>query len=52
VHQAVQASGVRSRLDVVAATELTPFIGREQELMLLEDRFDAALDRALAQRSE
>jgi predicted ATPase/class 3 adenylate cyclase len=39
VHQAVQASGVRSRLDVVAATELTPFIGREQELGLLEDRF-------------
>jgi len=37
--EAVQPSGVRSRLDVVAATELTPFIGREQELMLLEDRF-------------
>jgi len=39
VIEAVQASGVRSRLDVVAATELTPFIGRDQELMLLEDRF-------------
>jgi predicted ATPase len=37
--QALQASGVRSRLDVLAATELTPFIGREQELGLLEDRF-------------
>ena len=39
VHQAVQPSGVRSRLDVVAASELTPFIGREQELGLLADRF-------------
>jgi class 3 adenylate cyclase len=39
VHQAVQPSGVRSRLDVIAAAELTPFIGRDQELMLLEDRF-------------
>jgi class 3 adenylate cyclase len=38
-HQAVDSSGVRSRLDVVAATELTPFVGRDQELMLLEDRF-------------
>jgi class 3 adenylate cyclase/tetratricopeptide (TPR) repeat protein len=37
--EALQASGVRSRLDVIAATELTPFIGRDQELMLLEDRF-------------
>jgi predicted ATPase len=39
VHRAVQPSGVRSRLDVLAATELTPFIGRDQELMLLDDRF-------------
>ena len=38
-HRAISVSGVRSRLDVIAATELTPFIGREQELMLLEDRF-------------
>ena len=38
-YRAVQPSGVRSRLDVVAATELTPFVGRDQELMLLEDRF-------------
>jgi class 3 adenylate cyclase/tetratricopeptide (TPR) repeat protein len=39
VHQAIRTSGVRSRLDVTAATELTPFIGRDQELMLLEDRY-------------
>jgi class 3 adenylate cyclase/tetratricopeptide (TPR) repeat protein len=38
-HRALSVSGVRSRLDVTAATELTPFIGRDQELMLLEDRF-------------
>jgi class 3 adenylate cyclase/predicted ATPase len=37
--EAVQPTGVRSRLDVGAATGLTPFIGREQELGLLEDRF-------------
>jgi class 3 adenylate cyclase/predicted ATPase len=39
VHRAVRPSGVRSRLDVMAAAELTPFIGRDQELMLLEDRW-------------
>jgi class 3 adenylate cyclase/tetratricopeptide (TPR) repeat protein len=44
VHQAVQPSGVRSRLDVMAATELTPFIARDQELMLLEDRFAQAVE--------
>jgi len=37
--RALQASGVRSRLDVLAAGELTPFVGRDQELGLLEDRF-------------
>ena len=45
-YQAVQPSGVRSRLDVVAATELTPFVGRDQELMLLEDRFAQATERS------
>jgi hypothetical protein len=32
-------SGVRSRLDVFAATDVTPLIGRDQELGLFEDRF-------------
>jgi class 3 adenylate cyclase/tetratricopeptide (TPR) repeat protein len=44
VHQAVQPSGVRSRLDVMAAAELTPFVGRDQELMLLEDRYAQAIE--------
>ena len=39
-HQAVRPSGVRSRLDVAAATGLTPLVGREGELALLEDRFE------------
>lgn len=39
VHQAIRPSGVRSRLDVAAATGLTPLVGREQEVGLLEDRF-------------
>jgi tetratricopeptide (TPR) repeat protein len=37
--QAMRPSGVRSRLDVAAATGLTPFVGREQEIMLLGDRW-------------
>jgi class 3 adenylate cyclase/tetratricopeptide (TPR) repeat protein len=44
VHQAMQPSGVRSRLDVMAAAELTPFVGREQELMLLEDRYAQVIE--------
>ncbi|MBI4517523.1 MAG: AAA family ATPase [Deltaproteobacteria bacterium] len=38
-YEAVQPSGVRSRLDVAAAHGLTPLVGREQELGLLEDRW-------------
>lgn len=38
-YQAIQPSGVRSRLDVAAARGLTPLVGREQELGLLEDRW-------------
>ncbi|MBW2388384.1 MAG: AAA family ATPase, partial [Deltaproteobacteria bacterium] len=40
VHCVLQASGVRSRLD--RTTGLTPFVGREQELGLLLDRFEQA----------
>jgi class 3 adenylate cyclase/predicted ATPase len=39
IFRAVQPSGVRSRLDVAAATGLTAFVGRDQELMILEDRW-------------
>jgi len=40
VHKILQPSGVRSRLD--RATGLTPFVGREQELGMLLDRFEQA----------
>jgi class 3 adenylate cyclase/predicted ATPase len=39
IYQAVRSSGMRSRLDIAAATGLTPLVGRDQELGLLEDRF-------------
>ncbi len=38
VHTVLQPSGVRSRLD--AAERLTPFVGRDQELGLLLDRWE------------
>lgn len=37
--RALRPSGMRSRLDVAAAADLTPLVGRDQELGLLEDRF-------------
>jgi predicted ATPase len=40
VHRVLQPSGVTSRLD--RAPKLTPFVGREQELGLLLDRFEQA----------
>jgi class 3 adenylate cyclase/predicted ATPase len=40
VHKVLQPSGVTSRLD--RASSLTPFVGREQELGLLLDRFEQA----------
>jgi TOMM system kinase/cyclase fusion protein len=40
VHRVLQPSGVTSRLD--RAPALTPFVGREQELGLLLDRFEQA----------
>jgi class 3 adenylate cyclase/tetratricopeptide (TPR) repeat protein len=39
VFRALSTSGVRSRLDATRASGLTPLVGREQELMLLEDRW-------------
>ena len=40
LHRAVRTSGMRSRLDLAAAPGLTPLVGREQELGLLEERFE------------
>lgn len=37
IYRALRESGVRSRLDLAAATGLTPLVGREQELALLLD---------------
>jgi class 3 adenylate cyclase/tetratricopeptide (TPR) repeat protein len=41
-YRVVRASGVGSRLEVAARAGLTPFIGREQELSLLGDRWEMA----------
>jgi class 3 adenylate cyclase len=43
VHRVIQPSGVSSRLD--RAPTLTPFVGREQELGLLLDRFEQTQER-------
>jgi predicted ATPase len=43
VYRVIQPSGVVSRLD--RAPRLTPFVGREQELGLLVDRFEQAQER-------
>ena len=42
IFQAVRATGPRSRVDVSAERGLGPYIGRDPELDLLRDRFDAA----------
>jgi class 3 adenylate cyclase/tetratricopeptide (TPR) repeat protein len=39
IHQVVSAAGMRSRLDVEAARGLTPLVGRDHELELLDDRW-------------
>jgi class 3 adenylate cyclase/tetratricopeptide (TPR) repeat protein len=39
IHQVMAAAGMRSRLDTEAATGLTPLVGRDQELGLLDDRW-------------
>ena len=45
VYRVVQPSGVRGRLEAAAATHgLTPFVGREEELRLLINRWERALD--------
>jgi class 3 adenylate cyclase len=44
LYQIVQPSGVRGRLEAAAATRgLTPFVGREDELRLLMNRWERAL---------
>jgi class 3 adenylate cyclase len=42
VHQVIQPSGVRTRLE--AADQLTPYVGREPERALLLDRWHQAVD--------
>jgi class 3 adenylate cyclase/predicted ATPase len=44
VHQALRATGVRSRLDVASAEDLTPLVGRDQELGLLLGRWEQVQD--------
>ncbi len=42
LHRVIQTSGVRSRLDVASTEGLTPFVGREQEVGLLLERWSQA----------
>jgi len=42
VYRMLAESGVRSRLDAVAPTHLTPLVGREEEVALLHRRWDQA----------
>jgi class 3 adenylate cyclase len=45
LYRVVQPSGVRGRLEAAAAVRgLTPFVGREDELRLLESRWERALE--------
>jgi class 3 adenylate cyclase/tetratricopeptide (TPR) repeat protein len=45
LYKVVQPSGVRGRLEAVAAVHgLTPFVGREEELRLLMNRWERARD--------
>jgi class 3 adenylate cyclase len=45
LYRVIQPSGVRGRLEAAAATGgLTPFVGREEELRLLLNRWERALD--------
>jgi len=44
IYQALRSSGVRSRLDVAAADELTRLVGREEELGLLLGRWERMQD--------
>jgi hypothetical protein len=45
LYRVVQPSGVRGRLEAAAAARgLTPFVGREDELRLLMNRWEHALD--------
>jgi hypothetical protein len=45
LYRVVQPSGVRGRLEAAAAVRgLTPFVGREDELRLLDNRWERALE--------
>jgi class 3 adenylate cyclase len=46
LYRVIQPSGVRGRLEAAAAScGLTPFVGREEEVRLLTNRWERALDR-------
>jgi class 3 adenylate cyclase/predicted ATPase len=40
VYRVIHRSGVRSRLEITAATGLTPLVGREQEVAMILDRWE------------
>jgi class 3 adenylate cyclase/tetratricopeptide (TPR) repeat protein len=44
LYRVVQPSGVRGRLEAAAGRGLTAFVGREEELSLLTNRWERALD--------
>jgi class 3 adenylate cyclase/predicted ATPase len=44
VYRVLQESGVQSRLELAAAAELIPFVGRKQETALLLDRWEQTQD--------
>ena len=44
VYRVVQASGAQSRLDIASARGLTPLVGREAEVTLLQERWEQAQD--------
>jgi TOMM system kinase/cyclase fusion protein len=46
VYQVLQESATQSRIAVAAATGLTPFVGREQEIELLRERWEQVKDGA------
>jgi len=42
-HQVLRASGAQSRIEAALATRLTPFVGRQQEIGLLQARWEQAI---------
>jgi AAA ATPase domain len=42
-YQVLRASGAQSRIEAALATRLTPFVGRQQEIGLLQARWEQAI---------